>query len=74
MIVTAQDAEELMVVIISLFLDRQLVGLAVILHENLISILNSFKDEEWPNCCKNVAKSLSSRLLSCTPTFLLDFL
>lgn len=68
MIVSTHEAEELLVRIISLFLDRQLVGLAVILHESLVSVLNYFKDEEWPKCCEKVAKSLASRLLSSTPT------
>ncbi|XP_057800779.1 uncharacterized protein LOC131016168 isoform X2 [Salvia miltiorrhiza] len=61
-IVPTQEAEDLLVIIISLFLDRQLVGLAVILHESLHLVVNSFKDEEWPNCCEKVAESLASRL------------
>ncbi|XP_047975202.1 uncharacterized protein LOC125217722 isoform X1 [Salvia hispanica] len=60
-IASTQEVQELLVIIISLFLDRQLVGLAAILHESLHSLLNSFK-EEWPNCCDNVAKSVASRL------------
>ncbi|KAH6818875.1 hypothetical protein C2S51_002478 [Perilla frutescens var. frutescens] len=61
-IVSTQEAQELVVLIISLFLDRQLVGLAIILHESLLSVINSFKNEEWPNCCEKVAKSLACRL------------
>ncbi|KAL1547291.1 hypothetical protein AAHA92_23788 [Salvia divinorum] len=61
-IASTQEVQELLVIIISLFLDRQLVGLAVILQESLHSLLNSFKEEEWPNCCDNVAKSVASRL------------
>ncbi|XP_042046691.1 uncharacterized protein LOC121792705 [Salvia splendens] len=62
-IASTQEVQELLVIIISLFLDRQLVGLAVILHESLHSLLNSFKEEKWPNCCDNVAKSVASRVV-----------
>ncbi|PIN09609.1 hypothetical protein CDL12_17817 [Handroanthus impetiginosus] len=34
----------------------------MVLYESMISIINFFRDEEWPNSCKKVAKSLASRL------------
>lgn len=67
--VSAQEAEELLVIIISLFLDRQLQGLSMILHEGMLSVINFFRDEEWPDSCDKVAKSLACRFLSDTPQF-----
>lgn len=61
-IISTREAEELLVTIISFFLDRQLVGLSIILLESLLSVINFFKDEEWPDCCEKVAKSLACRL------------
>lgn len=60
-IISTREAEELLVTIISFFLDRQLVGLSIILLESLLSVINFFKDEEWPDCCEKVAKSLACR-------------
>lgn len=60
-IISTQEAEELLVIIISFFLDRQLVGLSIIFLESLLSVINFFKDEEWPDCCEKVANSLACR-------------
>ncbi|KAK4440686.1 hypothetical protein Salat_0403500 [Sesamum alatum] len=60
--VSIQEAEELLVIIISLFLDRQLLGLSMVLHEAVLSLINFFREEEWPDSCKKVAKSLAYRL------------
>ncbi|KAL0417673.1 UNVERIFIED_CONTAM: hypothetical protein Sradi_1180800 [Sesamum radiatum] len=60
--VSVQEAEELLVIIISLFLDRQLLGLSMVLREAMLSLVNFFGDEEWPDSCKKVAKSLADRL------------
>ncbi|KAK6141734.1 hypothetical protein DH2020_024536 [Rehmannia glutinosa] len=61
-ILSTQEAEDLLVKIISLFLDRQLLGLSMILHEATFSVINFFSDEEWSDSCKKVAKSLAYRL------------
>ncbi|KAI3450624.1 hypothetical protein Pfo_007289 [Paulownia fortunei] len=61
-ILSTQEAAEVLVIIISLFLDRQLLGLSMVLHEGMLSVINSFRDEEWPDSCKKVAKSLAYRL------------
>ncbi|KAL0460137.1 UNVERIFIED_CONTAM: hypothetical protein Slati_0640900 [Sesamum latifolium] len=42
--------------------DRQLLGLSMVLHEAMLSLINFFRDEEWPDSCKKVAKSLADRL------------
>ncbi|KAL3618743.1 hypothetical protein CASFOL_037405 [Castilleja foliolosa] len=60
-IISTQDAEDLLVIIISLFLDRQLLCLSMVLHESMVSVINFFRDEEWPASCKKVAKSLAHR-------------
>ncbi|XP_075490899.1 uncharacterized protein LOC142529285 isoform X1 [Primulina tabacum] len=61
-IFSTPEAEELLFIIVSFFLDRQLLGLSVILHECMLSALNFFRYEEWHGCCNEVAKSLASRL------------
>ncbi|CAA0815032.1 Unknown protein [Striga hermonthica] len=61
-IFSTQETEDLVITIISLFLDRQLLGLSIVLHESLLSLINSFQDDEWPASCKKVAKSLAHRL------------
>ncbi|XP_020552430.1 uncharacterized protein LOC105170218 [Sesamum indicum] len=61
-VLSIQEAEELLVIIISLFLDRQLLGLSMVLNEAMLSLINFFRDEEWPDSCKKVAKSLAHRL------------
>ncbi|KAL0436379.1 UNVERIFIED_CONTAM: hypothetical protein Sradi_0345800 [Sesamum radiatum] len=60
--VSIQEAEELLVIITSLFLDRQLLGLSMVLHEAMLSLISFFRDEEWPDSCKKVAKCLADRL------------
>ncbi|KAL0369608.1 UNVERIFIED_CONTAM: hypothetical protein Sangu_0278900 [Sesamum angustifolium] len=42
--------------------DRQLLGLSMVLREAMLSLVNFFGDEEWPDSCKKVAKSLADRL------------
>ncbi|KAL6506425.1 hypothetical protein OROGR_024606 [Orobanche gracilis] len=61
-IMSTQEAEDLLFIITSLFLDRQLVGLSMSLHESMLSVISFFSDEEWPDICKQVAKSLAHRL------------
>ncbi|GER39694.1 hypothetical protein STAS_16325 [Striga asiatica] len=61
-IFSTRETEDLVITIISLFLDRQLLGLSIVLHESLLSAINSFQDDEWPASCKKVATSLAHRL------------
>lgn len=61
------EAEDFLGVIISLFLDRQLLGLSMILHACMYSVISFFKDEEWHDSCERVAKSLCCRFPSDTP-------
>ncbi|KAL6976371.1 hypothetical protein U1Q18_025157 [Sarracenia purpurea var. burkii] len=61
-IFSTSEAEDLVVVIIYLFLDRQLLGLSVILHECMLSVINFFADNEWSSCCEKVAKSIACRI------------
>ncbi|KAM5584267.1 hypothetical protein ABKV19_003901 [Rosa sericea] len=56
------EAEELMEVIIYLFLDRQLQGLFVLLHECMQSAISYFTDNEWESSCEKIAKSLARRI------------
>ncbi|CAL5436149.1 unnamed protein product [Camellia sinensis] len=58
-ILSTSEVEELVVLIINLFLDRQLVGLSVILYECMLSVINFFTDNEWNTSCETVAKSIA---------------
>ncbi|KAK9079104.1 hypothetical protein SSX86_000774 [Deinandra increscens subsp. villosa] len=59
---TASEAEELVVVIVCLLLDRQLLGLSIDLNECMLALVNFFTDDEWSSSCVNVAKSVASRV------------
>lgn len=61
-IFSTSEAEDFLGVIISLFLDRQLLGLSMILNACMYSVISFFKDEEWHGSCERVAKSLGCRL------------
>ncbi|XP_028125457.1 uncharacterized protein LOC114322367 isoform X1 [Camellia sinensis] len=61
-ILSTSEVEELVVLIINLFLDRQLVGLSVILYECMLSVINFFTDNEWNTSCETVAKSIACRV------------
>lgn len=56
------EVEELLVVIIHLFLDRQLEGLSSILNECLQSIISFFSESEWDASCKRVADSIANKV------------
>ncbi|KAK9940019.1 hypothetical protein M0R45_016697 [Rubus argutus] len=56
------EAEELVEVIIYLFLDRQLQGLFVLLHECMQSAISYFTDNEWESSCEKIAKSIARRI------------
>ncbi|KAM7280309.1 hypothetical protein ACFE04_007443 [Oxalis oulophora] len=57
------EAEELVAVFIYLLLDRQLLGLSVLLNENLESVLEYFKDDdEWFSSCVKIGISIAHRV------------
>lgn len=60
---STSDAEEIIEVIISLFLDRQLQGLSALLYECLQTLIDYLTDEEWLSSCKKIAKYLARRLI-----------
>ncbi|KAL8217179.1 hypothetical protein R6Q57_024016 [Mikania cordata] len=59
---TKSEAEELVVVIIFLLLDRQLLCLSIDLNECMLALVNFFTDDEWSFSCVKVAKSVASRV------------
>ncbi|KAB1226779.1 hypothetical protein CJ030_MR1G022522 [Morella rubra] len=61
-IFSTSEAEELVDVIIYLFLDHQLHGLMVLVHECMRSLICYFTDKEWTNSCNKIAKSLACRI------------
>ncbi|XP_052113713.1 uncharacterized protein LOC107473747 [Arachis duranensis] len=56
------EAEELIEIIICLFLDRQFQGLLVLLNDFVEAIVNYFTDQEWHSSCENIAKFIASRV------------
>ncbi|KAI5666413.1 hypothetical protein M9H77_16266 [Catharanthus roseus] len=62
LIFSIPEMEDLIVVIISLFLDRRLLGLSMMLHECVLATINSFIDDHWHESCSKLAKSLAFRL------------
>uniref|UniRef100_A0A0D9Y5X3 Coiled-coil SMC6 And NSE5 INteracting (CANIN) domain-containing protein n=1 Tax=Oryza glumipatula TaxID=40148 RepID=A0A0D9Y5X3_9ORYZ len=61
-IFSSSEAEELLVIVISLFLDRQLEGLLLILGDCLSSLILYFNSSEWESSCLIVAQSISQRV------------
>ncbi|KAG2674173.1 hypothetical protein I3760_13G122400 [Carya illinoinensis] len=61
-VLSTSEAEELVEVIIFLFLDLQLHGLAVLLYECMQSLISYFTEKEWKNSCNKIAKSLACRV------------
>uniref|UniRef100_A0A7C9E1Y0 Uncharacterized protein n=1 Tax=Opuntia streptacantha TaxID=393608 RepID=A0A7C9E1Y0_OPUST len=59
---SAVEAEKIVGSLVCLFLERQLLGLTMALHDCLISVISSFEEKEWNNSCENVAKSLADRV------------
>ncbi|XP_072071819.1 uncharacterized protein [Arachis hypogaea] len=55
------EAEELIEIIICLFLDRQFQGLLVLLNDCVEAIVNYFTDQEWHSSCENIEKFIASR-------------
>ncbi|KAL1367607.1 uncharacterized protein LOC107473735 isoform X1 [Arachis duranensis] len=56
------EAEELIEIIICLFLDRQFQGLLVLLNDCVEAIVNYFTDQEWHSSCEKIAKFIASRV------------
>lgn len=61
-IFSTSEAEELIEVIICLFLDRQLQGLSMLFYECMLSVISCFTEKEWHYSCEKVAKSLACRV------------
>ncbi|XP_019199355.1 PREDICTED: uncharacterized protein LOC109193036 [Ipomoea nil] len=59
---STEEVEDLIVVIICMFMDRQLLGLSLILDECLHSLISFFSDSEFDVSCVKIAKSLTCRL------------
>uniref|UniRef100_A0ACD5VHG5 Uncharacterized protein n=1 Tax=Avena sativa TaxID=4498 RepID=A0ACD5VHG5_AVESA len=61
-IFSTSEAEDLLVIVISLFLDRQLEGLLLILGDCLNSLVLYFNPSEWESSCLMVTESISMRV------------
>ncbi|CAE6017176.1 unnamed protein product [Arabidopsis arenosa] len=61
-IFSTSQVEEIAEILVLLLLDRGLLGLSLLLQECLISVIGSFKEEEWVSSCKKIANSLASRV------------
>ncbi|KAL3518438.1 hypothetical protein ACH5RR_021027 [Cinchona calisaya] len=61
-ILSSPEAEDLTYVIVTLFLDRVMLGLSVVLYECLVAATSYFKDDEWQASCHQIAKTLALRL------------
>ncbi|KAJ0967229.1 hypothetical protein J5N97_024146 [Dioscorea zingiberensis] len=60
-IFSTSEAEELLQIIIWLFLDRDLIGLSYCLCECMQSIIAFFMENEWNNSCRTVAEAIAYR-------------
>ncbi|VFQ63842.1 unnamed protein product [Cuscuta campestris] len=68
---STEEVEDLIVVVICMFMDRQLLGLSLILDECLRSLIGVFSDSDFDVSCIKIAKSLACRLttdISCLRT------
>ncbi|XP_010414588.1 PREDICTED: uncharacterized protein LOC104700724 isoform X2 [Camelina sativa] len=61
-IFSTSQVEQIAEILVLLLLDRGLLGLSLLLQECLISVVGSFKDEEWVSSCKKIAITLASRV------------
>ncbi|CAL4932544.1 unnamed protein product [Urochloa decumbens] len=61
-IFSPSEAEELLVIVISLLLDRGLEGLLLIMGECLNSLVSYFNTREWESSCVMVAESIAQRV------------
>ncbi|XP_021766415.1 uncharacterized protein LOC110730894 isoform X1 [Chenopodium quinoa] len=62
LVLSIREAEELIGILICLFLERQLLGLSGVLHDCLLSAVNFFEEKEWDSSCEKVAKSIADRI------------
>ncbi|CAO2161753.1 unnamed protein product [Urochloa humidicola] len=62
-IFSPSEAEELLVIVISLVLDRGLEGLLLILGDCLNSLILYFSSSEWESSCVMVAESVAQRVI-----------
>jgi hypothetical protein len=60
-IFSPSESEELLVIVISLLLDRGLEGLLLILGDCLNSLVLYFNTSEWESSCVMVAESIAQR-------------
>ncbi|RYR74428.1 hypothetical protein Ahy_A02g009144 isoform C [Arachis hypogaea] len=56
------ESEELIEIIICLFLDHQFLGLLVLLNDCVEAIVNYFTVQGWHSSCENIAKFIASRV------------
>ncbi|TVU23089.1 hypothetical protein EJB05_32826 [Eragrostis curvula] len=61
-IFSPSEAEHLLVIVISLFLDRGLEGLLLVLGDCLNSLILYFNVSEWENSCVRAAESVAQRV------------
>ncbi|CAH8342166.1 unnamed protein product [Eruca vesicaria subsp. sativa] len=61
-IFTASQLEQIAEILVWLLLDRSLQGLSLLLQECVVSVTESFKEEEWVSSFKKIANSLASRV------------
>ncbi|EMS53843.1 hypothetical protein TRIUR3_09134 [Triticum urartu] len=61
-IFSPSEAQDVLVIVISLFLDRRLEGLLLILGDCLNSLISYFNMSEWESSCLMVAESISKRV------------
>ncbi|KAK4756145.1 hypothetical protein SAY87_006272 [Trapa incisa] len=59
---STSEAVELIIVVISLFLDRRLGGLSILLYKCLVSTINYLTDDEWNTSSEKIAKCLACRV------------
>lgn len=65
------EAEEIVEIIICMFLDRRFQGFLVLLYDCLQAVADYFTDQEWCSSCENVAKFIACRVsedLNCIRT------
>lgn len=62
LVLSTQEAEKLIEMLICLFLERQLLGLTGALRDCLLSAINFFEEKEWSSSCEKVAKLIADRI------------
>ncbi|XP_059314728.1 uncharacterized protein LOC132065373 isoform X1 [Lycium ferocissimum] len=59
---STSEVEDLITSVICLFLDRQLLGLSLVLKDCLHSLISFFSDDVFHSSCQKIAKSLTCRV------------